>query len=104
MILFHILFFNIKPGICSVSSCYMVSTTITKHSGIIKDNIMTHIGHASLTLDTIAKGSGYHLSIAALFFLIVSLVFFVWNCKKTKSGLETSSEHQDYRLLMTEHP
>ena len=100
------MFFTFFPqqGICSTSSCYMVSTTITKHSGIVKDNIMTHIGHASLTLDTITKGSGYHLSIAALFFLVVSLAFFVWNYKKAKSGPDQSLEYQDYRLLLTEHP
>ena len=81
----------------------MVASTITTSSGIVKDNIMTHIGNAQLELNSIAKGSGYHLNSVGIFFLLVSLAFFVWDYNKTKRGPEVT-QNQDYRLLMTEHP
>eukprot|EP00111_Clytia_hemisphaerica_P002293 TCONS_00006435-protein len=87
-------------GISLASCCYMVVSTITKHSGIVRNNIMAHIGSAQIELDTIKKGSGFDIAVAAMFFLCLSLIFFAWNFNK-KPPVQ-KQENQDYRLLVTE--
>ena len=78
----------------------MAISTITKHSGIVRNNIMAHIGSAQIELDGIKKGSGFDIAVAAMFFLCLALIFFAWNFNK-KPPVQ-KQENQDYRLLVTE--
>jgi len=80
----------------------MVTKTFTEDSGIVKNNIMAHIGHARVNLKSIEKGTGFHLAIAALIFLGMALLLFVLNIYTKKKNTRPEEENQDYRLLVTE--